>query len=185
MKTLVHTFNHLTPSRRIKFVIFLPVLCFAAVLDKVIDLAIMLVRWTSYFLANYWKDLLVILAAVAIIGAPIVTIVSIDQTVPVYRGKTYAQAEKYVYVNCHEMTNNFIVAEDGNIKGYVRADNTNIDRLIAVIAENNIANGDTLIQWLSEFRNGDYSNAVQFHNYCWNNLDGEVGYAVDLRDRYK
>lgn len=185
MKTLVTTFKRLTPERRIKFVVLLPVMCLATLIDKVIDLSIVLYRWLTFIITEHWRELLVVAAAILIIATPITIIIHVDQTVPVYKGKTYAQAEKYVYVNCHEMANNFIVAEDNNVRGYVRADDTNIDRIIAVIAENDIRNGEQLITWLSEFRNGDYSNAVRFHNYCWEGLDGEIGYAVDLRAKYK
>lgn len=185
MKTLVTTFKRLTPERRIKFVVLLPVMCLATLIDKVLDLSIVLFSWLRFVVTHHWRDILVVIAAVTIIATPIAVVTHIDQTVPVYMGGTYAQAETYVYINCHEMANNFIVAEDGNVRGYVRADDKNIDRLVAVIAENKISNGEQLITWLSEFRNGDYSNAVEFHNYCWNGLDGEVGYSVDLRTKYK
>ena len=108
-----------------------------------------------------------------------------EGTVCRFKGNSKLSAEKYVYTNCHQMANGFIVAQDGRVRGVVRADDTNIDRIIAVITEYDIDETGKLITWLIEFKNKDYSNAVNFHNYCWNMLDGEVGWAVELKEQYR
>lgn len=109
----------------------------------------------------------------------------VDETVPEFKGKFNYEAENYVYYYCHQMTNNFIKAEDNKIRGFVRADKKNIDRILKVLDEYSLENEDNLRNWLRSFENGDYHDAVNFHNYCWRQLDGEVGWAVDLKNRYK
>lgn len=185
MYKLRRNFKRLSTKDKIKFVMFLPIVSLAAILDSAIDISAFILRWVFNFVRWNWRALLIVTATVAIVALPIMTIVHIDQTVHTFDGKSALQAEQYVYRNCHEMANNFIVAEDGNVRGFVRADERNIDRLIATIVEYDVQDDDMLIGWLTSFKNGDYSDAVAFHNYCWNEIGGEVGYAVSLRDRYK
>ena len=185
MKTLVTTFTKLSPINKIKFVTLLPIMCFAALVDKLVDLGVGIFQWARYVIKNYHRETVIVLIALLIIATPITLIIHVDRTVHNFHGATTAQAKKYVYTNCHEMTNTFIVAEDGCVRGYVRADDNNIDKLMVVIAEYNFSDEDLLIGWLSEFKKGDYSNAVSFHNYCWEMLDGEIGYAVALKGKYK
>ena len=185
MKTLVTTFRKLSNPNKIKFVALLPIMCLANLIDKLLDLGISIFQWARYVIKNYHREIVIVLIALLIIATPITLIIHVDRTVHNFNGYTKAQAEKYVYTNCHEMANNFIVADDGQVRGYVRADSKNIDKLMVVIAEYNFSDEDLLISWLSEFKKGDYSNAVDFHNYCWEELDGEVGYAVALKRKYK
>lgn len=185
MRKLRKNFKRLSIKDRLKFVMFLPLLCSMAIIDSGIDVLTFIVRWLVNFIKWNWRHIVVVTVAVIVVAIPIQTIVHIDQTVPKFRGHSDESAERYVYFNCHEMTNRFIVAEDGNIRGYVRADDNNIDRIISVIVEHDMNDQDILISWLMSFKDGDYSDAVAFHNYCWEELGGEVGYAIGLRDRYK
>lgn len=185
MNKLSTHFRRLSSLNKIKFIVLLPVLCFAMILDNIIDLLAYLFAWATNFFKERWQELLVVTSFVLAIVVPVLLCIHLLETVPNFKGRTQMQAEKYVYTNCHEMANNFIVAEDGDVRGYVRADDRNIDRIIAVIAEYRFEDDDLLIDWLTDFKDGDYSDAVNFHNHCWKKLDGEVGYAVDLRKKYK
>lgn len=185
MYQLQKTFKKLSPVNKCKFVLLLPIVCLATLVDKAIDLAEMIIRWTAHLVRWHWRELIVVAIAVACIVIPVVACVYIDQTVPRFRGNTVTQAEHYVYTNCHEMANNYIVAEDGAIRGLVRADERNIERIVSVVVEYDIPNKDILLQWLMEFKNGNFTHADAFHNHCWFYLDGEVGFAIDVKDRYK
>lgn len=37
-----------------------------------------------------------------------------------------------------------------------------------------------LYKEISKWKDGDFNNAVEVHNYVWNNLDGEIGKAKAL-----
>ena len=185
MKKLQKHFNTYTTATKVKFVIVLPVLCLASVLGNLIDVLGYIIRWMWNFVRWNWKQLTVIAIAAVIVATPILTIIHIDQTVPRFRGESKEQAMTYVYTNCHEMTNNFIVAVDGSVRGHVRADDDNIDRILAIVVEYGFSDQSMLIEWLLQFKAGNYSEAVRFHNYCWEKLDGEIGYAEDLKNRYK
>lgn len=131
------------------------------------------------------KDLVRGTIAVVVIVLMVLVYFRIDETVPKFKGKTRCDAETYVYLNCHQMANNFIEAEDGKVRGFVRADKKNIDRIIDVLNQYTLEDDKQIRQWLREFENGNYQNAVRFHNHCWNKLDGEVGWAIGLQDEYK
>ena len=137
------------------------------------------------FIRKYWAIIARLLVAVLLVAACIFAYIRFDRTVPKFDGGTDPVARGYVYSNCHKMANNFIVAEDGEVKGYVRADDNNIDRIIAVVMEYEFHDRDQLVTWLIELKNGNYSNAVEFHNYCWEKLDGKIGFAVELKSRYR
>ena len=133
----------------------------------------------------WWKEIVSVVVIVTCIVLPIYLATYIEETVPKFDGKYKYQAEAYVYTNCHEMANNFIVAEDNKVRGFVRADDKNIDRILAVIMEYELDDSEQLKTWLLELKNGNYSNAVAFHNYCWLELDGDVGWAIKLKDKFK
>lgn len=131
------------------------------------------------------KNIVRIVITVAVIVVAVIIFCQVDETVPEFTGRFEYEAENYVYYYCHRMANNFIEAEDNQIRGYVRADKKNIARILDVLDKYSFQHEDNLRNWLRSFENGDYHDAVNFHNYCWKQLDGEVGWAVDLKNRYK
>lgn len=181
MIELLRSFKKLSPISKARFVIFFPLLILAEVLDTLIAIG----NFVYWFVTRRYRELLSIAAVLLIIIVPVLGVVHFDQTVPTFKGETEYAAQMYVYTNCHEMCNNFIVPNDGRARGFVRADEGNIDKILAVIARFDVKDEDDIIECLNEFRNGDYHSAVWLHNYCWTNLDGEVGYAIRLKDRYK
>lgn len=171
MNTLLRTLKRHPLLKKLAMISMLPLIYASFAFHRIKD-----------FMTINWKPVLSIVCTVLIINLPIAVFVHTERTVPTFKGDTYSEAKLFVYENCHEMANNFIVAEDNRVLGYVRADKRNIDRIIAVIVEYEFDDSDKLIKWLLAFKNGDYSSAVSFHNYCWRKLGGEVGYAVGLKN---
>ncbi len=181
MIKLLKRFKKLSPINKARFIIFSPLLILARVVDILIDIG----AFVYWFVIRWYREFLAITIVLLIIIVPTSIATYIDETVPTYKGTTKYTAEMYIYTNCHEMCNNFIVAEDGRVRGFVRADDNNIDKILTVIALYDIRDEDDIIKCLNEFRNGNYNSAVRLHNYCWMKLDGEVGYAIGLKDKYK
>lgn len=77
----------------------------------------------------------------------------------------------------HEMSNTLIVAENNNAKyGLVEVTNATIDIAISSVREN--LGDKKLEKMLLKWKDGDFNNATIVHNYVWELLDGEVGYAI-------
>lgn len=185
MRKLLRRFKKFSTFDKVRFIIFFPLLIVARIVDALINIGAFVYR----FVIQRYRQIPAFAILLLVTIGPTATImyidVYIDETVPTYKGLTQYTAEMYVYTNCHEMSNNFIVAEDGRIRGYVRADEENIDKILAVLIRYDIEDKDKIIKCLEEFRNQDYHSAVWLHNHCWLKLDGEVGYATGLKDRYK
>lgn len=181
MTKLLRRFKKLLLIDKVKFVIFFPLLIIAWVVDKLIDIGAFVCR----FVLQQCREFLTIGAVLLISITVIFTIVYFDETIWTYKGRTEYDAKMYVWMNCHEMCNNFIVSKDGRIRGFVRADKENIDKILSVLDQYDIEDKDKIIECLNEFRNGNYHSAVWLHNYCWTKIDGEVGYAIGLKDKYK
>lgn len=181
MRKLLRRFKKFSIFDKVRFIIFFPLLIIAWIVDALTDIG----AFVYGFVIQWYRQILAFAILLLVTIGPATTIMYIDETVPTYKGVTQYTAEMYVYTNCHEMSNNFIVAEDGRIRGYVRADKENIDKILAVLVRYDIKDKDKIIKCLEEFRNEDYHSAVRLHNYCWLKLDGEVGYATRLKDRYK
>lgn len=181
MRKFLRYFTHLSTIQKFEFILVSPILIVLLCLNVLLLIG---TKFSDYMLPRL-KQVMTILLIVAVLAIPIIGCTHWEGTVPEFRGIGEHSAEMYVYHNCHWMANNFIIAEDGQVYGYVRADEKNINRILSVLAEYDLDNEDKLIAWLTEFKNKDYSNAVDFHNYCWNMLNGNTGYAVDLKNKYK
>lgn len=185
MNELSKLFKKLSTKERIRFICVFPFVLIAGVCEEITDILTKLIDVCYPIIKNHWKSIL-IYSTILLTGALIIFGTTyIDETVPDFRGSTKSDAEYYVYKNCHEMTNRYIVAEDGMRRGYVRADDKNIDKIVEVAVEYSLEDNILIINWLNEFSMGDYSNAVYFHNHCWVRLDGEVGFAEKLRRAYR
>ena len=182
MKKLFNTFAKIPLRNKVKMVVLFPFILVLAMLEELADLILWLLDVLVENVYYRWKEIVgITFLGIAFVVACI-CIIHWNMTVPTFRGNSVAEAEKYVYKYSHEMSNNYIEAEDGRVRGYVRADDENIKKLIEVIETYRIKDGNQLKSWLLEFKDDDYSNAVEFHNYCWTKLDGEVGWAIKLRD---
>lgn len=178
MKKLLKRFKKFLTLDTLKLTIFFLLLIGVRIVDVLTNISAFAYKFVIPRYRELTILLLVIISPAAIVGY-------INETVPTYKGGTQYSAEMYIYTNCHEMSNNFIVAEDKKIHGFVRADKKNIDKILAVLAQYDVENRDEIVSCLQEFRNQDYHSAVWLHNLCWAELDGKVGYAIGLKDRYK
>lgn len=90
--------------------------------------------------------------------------------------------DEYEVVNfIHKMSNLIINASDGKKYGIIQITPANIE--IALNSVCNINNSEArnyLTNELNKWKNGNFSNAVQVHNYVWHMLNGQVGIASSL-----
>lgn len=181
MLKLLKRFKKLSSINKARFVIFFPLRILAGVVDTLMDIGAFVYKFVPQQCRKFLAISAVLLMPITVVS----TIGYFDETIKTYEGRTESDAEMYVWMNCHEMCNNFIVAKDGRVRGFVRADKENIDKILSVLDQYDIEDEDKIIECLNEFRNGDYHSAVWLHNYCWTKLDGKVGYAVGLKDKYR
>ncbi|MGL5087827.1 MAG: DUF6241 domain-containing protein [Clostridium sp.] len=75
----------------------------------------------------------------------------------------------------HQMSNNLIVAEDGKKRGNQDVTLENIDAGIKMLQSDSY-----IVEELKKWKDGNFDNAVELHNYCWRILDGEEGKAQSI-----
>lgn len=78
----------------------------------------------------------------------------------------------------HKMSNGIIVAADGEIWGKEEITMRKIDDVLASTKDVD----NYLYDEISKWKNLDFSNAVDVHNYVWASLQGTIGRAVSLND---
>lgn len=93
--------------------------------------------------------------------------------------------DEYGVVNfIHKMSNQIINPVDGKKFGIIQITPKNIE--IALKSIENINNDEAknyLKEELTKWKNGDFTNGVQVHNYVWHMLDGEIGIASSLDEK--
>lgn len=93
--------------------------------------------------------------------------------------------DEYGVVNfIHQMSNQVINAADGQKYGVIEITPEKIE--IALNSIENIKNEearDYLNKELTKWKNGNFDNAVEVHNYVWHMLDGEIGIASSLDEK--
>ncbi|MBU3180980.1 DUF6241 domain-containing protein [Clostridium psychrophilum] len=90
--------------------------------------------------------------------------------------------EAVLYNKMHKMINTKIVAVDGEVWGEVPITTNNCNQLIAEVKDSGYPDKVTLLQFLTTWKNNDYANGVNQHNYLWNGLHGTIGKAKSLRN---
>ena len=75
----------------------------------------------------------------------------------------------------HQMSNNLIIAEDGKIRGNQDVTLENIEAGMEMLK-----NDSYIVDELSKWKDGNFENAVEVHNYCWRILGGEEGRAKEI-----
>ncbi len=76
----------------------------------------------------------------------------------------------------HHMANTIILAVDGKINGTKQITMESIDEALSMVQDVDLY----LYKEISKWKEGDFSNGVEVHNYVWKNLDGEIGKANRL-----
>lgn len=89
--------------------------------------------------------------------------------------------ETEIYNEIHKMANTKIIAEDNKIWGQIEITPEICNELIAELSYSNYSDKDTLVKWLTEWKNKDYSDSIEIHNYVWNKLNGNIGKATELK----
>ena len=90
-------------------------------------------------------------------------------------------AEERVYIRMHGMINTKINAADGNTWGMIEITNEDCNKLIEVVNTNNYEDKEKLLAFLNSWKNKDFSNGVEQHNYIWEKLGGVEGKAISLK----
>lgn len=81
------------------------------------------------------------------------------------------------FVHC--LSNDLIIAQNGNAKwGVKEVTPENIN--IAIKSVREYMYNSFLIEMLNKWAEGNFDNATIVHNYIWNILEGNVGYAVAI-----
>lgn len=75
----------------------------------------------------------------------------------------------------HQMSNNLIVAADGQKWGEQAVTLENIDLGIEMLVDN-----PYIVAELNKWKEGDFKNAIEVHNYCWEILEGDTGKASSI-----
>lgn len=88
--------------------------------------------------------------------------------------------ETCVWKEMHMMANSKIVADE--IWGEIEITKERVDYLITEVLASNYRDKKRLLTILYNWKNEDYSNGVDEHNYLWKKLKGNVGKAYKLRD---
>ena len=79
------------------------------------------------------------------------------------------------YKFVHQMSNNLIIASDGEKWGEQDVTVENIDLAIEMLK-----NDEYIATELNKWKEGDFKNSVEVHNYCWRILEGNTGKASSL-----
>ena len=90
-------------------------------------------------------------------------------------------AEERVYIRMHGMINTKINAADGNTWGMIEITTEDCNKLIEVVNTNNYEDKEKLLGFLNSWKNKDFSNGVEQHNYIWEKLGGVEGKAISLK----
>jgi len=81
----------------------------------------------------------------------------------------------------HKMINSKVVAE--YVWGEVPVTEENVEKLIEEVKGTTFPDRDKLLTMLENWKNNDFENAVNDHNYIWEQLGGTVGKATALREQ--
>lgn len=103
-----------------------------------------------------------------------------DEALNINGAKFNLANEGVIYQLIHEMANTKVIAEEK----YASIDITpeRVEALIKAVNRSNWDDKARLLEMLNRWKNGDFSQAVEEHNYVWAKLGGEVGKATKLKD---
>ena len=95
--------------------------------------------------------------------------------------KTISYNEYEVVNLIHQMSNSIINPADGKKYGVIEITPEKIDRVLNSLQNiNNEGARNYLENELTKWKEGNFSNGVQVHNYVWHMLDGQIGIASSL-----
>lgn len=91
-------------------------------------------------------------------------------------------SQRNIYDIMHQMANTLIIADD--IWGYIRITPDRIDYLEDYIAQSDFDDKNIMLGILERWKDGDFSKGVSEHDYFWRKLDGTIGKAISLREKF-
>lgn len=95
--------------------------------------------------------------------------------------KTISYNEYEVVNIIHQMSNSIIKPADGKKYGVIEITPEKIDMVLNSLQNiNNEGARNYLENELTKWKEGNFSNGVQVHNYVWHMLDGQIGIASSL-----
>lgn len=80
------------------------------------------------------------------------------------------------------------MAEDGKYWGNIPINDKNVNEAMKIFIDTTFLpkeEKEIPLNVLQAWKEGDYSNGVQAHNYVWKKLNGNVGRAKELKPQYK
>lgn len=86
-----------------------------------------------------------------------------------------------IYDIMHRMANTKIIAEDNKVWGELPIDESSLRDLRELISEIDYEDREYLLNVISRWEEGDFSEADDEHNYFWTKLGGTVGRAIDVK----
>ncbi len=93
--------------------------------------------------------------------------------------------ESLIYVDIHRMANTLIIAEDGKRWGLDTVTDEKCNTLIIEVTASDYNDKDRLLSILNKWKEEDFSEGVDDHNYVWNRLGGTVGRAESLKQEFR
>jgi len=103
----------------------------------------------------------------------------IENSVEIPVDVTDYRTETEIYMEMHKMANTKIIADQ--VWGEIDITAERVNALISEISLSDFEDKEILLNTLSNWKNDDFSNAVQEHNYLWEKLNGTVGEAYELK----
>lgn len=99
------------------------------------------------------------------------------------KGTVKTNVEYNIYDTMHRMANTKIEAIDGQVWGEIEITPELCNELIEKVNKSGFDDSEKqkLIGILTRWKNGDFSNCVEEHNYVWKKLGGSVGRAIRLK----
>jgi hypothetical protein len=91
-------------------------------------------------------------------------------------------SETNIFDIMHRMANTKIIARDGEIWGRLEMDKDRIQTLKETSEKIDYPDREYLLETLSKWEKGDFSQCVEEHNYFWNKLGGTIGEAYKLKE---
>lgn len=87
-----------------------------------------------------------------------------------------------IYDIMHRMSNGKILAEDNKIWGVIPIYKEDIVTLKKIIKKVDYEDREYLLEVLTRWEKGDFSQVVDEHNYFWKKLGGTVGKAIQKKE---
>lgn len=94
--------------------------------------------------------------------------------------RVYVRNEEEVLEEMHMMANTKIIADE--IWGEIEITEERVDFLIVEVMASDYPDRKELLTILYNWKNENFSNAVDEHNYLWEKLGGNIGKAYKLKE---